>query len=260
MRTIAGLASLLVTVCGISVAQSGFPVTLSYPPDAPNFKITLSKPQQSGLVNAQTIYLADVTAQNVSNQAQPRSLFTIFINDKDGVRVGRAQLRLPEIQAGQSAKAQLQFSAAGVPMGASLLLGKTVPLNVISIPPQANLKIDGQPSGATPRVVDFTIGLHTIGLSKEGYTSTSWPLEVTGDELLGGGISFELGGQTKDMIILRDGTSALGDVISMSMTSITMRVGGKDQKYERNQVRKIILVERMIEGSPSTQSPSPQTK
>jgi len=44
---------------------------------------------------------------------------------------------------------------------------------------------------------------------------------------------------------LRDGTTLLGDVISMSMTSVVVRVDGKDQTYERNQIRKMILVERI---------------
>lgn len=249
-RTVVLVGAYVLLAGGISSAQSGFPVTLSYPTDKPSFKITLSQPQQSGLVNAQTIYTSAVTAQNVSDQPEPRSLFTIFINDKDGVRIGRALLRLPEIRPGQSERAQLQFSAAGMPAGAALLLGKTVPLNVISVPPQADLKIDGQPVGATPRVFDFTIGLHTIGLSKEGYVSTSWPLEVNGDELPGGGITFELGGQSQDELLMRDGTSALGDVLSMSMTSVTFRVEGKDRKIDRNLVKKIILVERMTEPTP----------
>lgn len=33
-----------------------------------------------------------------------------------------------------------------------------------------------------------------------------------------------------------------GDVISMSMTQIVVRADGKDQAYDRNQVKKILLV------------------
>jgi hypothetical protein len=40
----------------------------------------------------------------------------------------------------------------------------------------------------------------------------------------------------------------------MSMTLVTVRVEGKDQKYDRNQVKKIILVERITtQQSPVTQ-------
>jgi hypothetical protein len=37
----------------------------------------------------------------------------------------------------------------------------------------------------------------------------------------------------------------LGDVISMSMTEVVVRVDGKDQNYPRNQVKRIMLVERV---------------
>jgi hypothetical protein len=36
----------------------------------------------------------------------------------------------------------------------------------------------------------------------------------------------------------------LGDVMSVSMTNVVLRVDGKDQKYDCNQVKKIMLVER----------------
>jgi hypothetical protein len=40
-----------------------------------------------------------------------------------------------------------------------------------------------------------------------------------------------------------DGTLQ-GDAISMTMTSVVFRVDGKDQTYDRNQVKKITLVQR----------------
>jgi hypothetical protein len=48
-----------------------------------------------------------------------------------------------------------------------------------------------------------------------------------------------------------------GDVISMSMTQIVVRADGKDQAYDRNQVKKILLVERqVIEQMLAAQSPT----
>jgi ribosome maturation factor RimP len=43
---------------------------------------------------------------------------------------------------------------------------------------------------------------------------------------------------------MRDGKVLQGDVISVTMTSVVVRVDGKDQTFDRNQVQKIILVER----------------
>lgn len=175
--------------------------------------------------------------------------------------MGRALLRLPQIRAGQSEKAQLQFSTAGVPAGVALLNGRVVLLKVTSIPPGANLKIDGAEVGITPRVAEFTVGMHTIDLSKEAYAPASSPLEVTGDEVEGGGVSVELGGMSNDSIQLRDGTTVLGDVMSMSLASVVVRVDGKEQKFDRNVVKKIILVERVTtQQPPATQSVPAKSK
>jgi hypothetical protein len=66
--------------------------------------------------------------------------------------------------------------------------------------------------------------------------------------------AFELGGLSQDTVALRDGTTVLGDVMSMSLASVVVRVDGKDQKYDRNQVKKIILVERVTtQQTPVTQ-------
>ncbi|MGB6404472.1 MAG: hypothetical protein WBF26_16660, partial [Candidatus Sulfotelmatobacter sp.] len=54
------------------------------------------------------------------------------------------------------------------------------------------------------------------------------------------------GGLSRDMVELRDGSVVLGDVISMSMTEVLMRVDGREQTYDRNQVKKIMLVERQV--------------
>jgi hypothetical protein len=241
--------------------QSGFPLTLTWPTaDKPTLKFTIAKLQPAGLYNGQSIFTSEVTAQNLSDQAIPKAIFTVFIHDKDNVRIGRGLLRFSEIRPMQTEKTQLQFSTAGIPAGATLLNGRTVALKIVSVPPGANFKMDGQDNGITPRVADFTVGMHTIDLSKEGYAPASSPLEVTGDETDGGAITFELGGLSNDFIQLRDGTTLLGDVISLSMTSVVVRVDGKEQKYDRNQVKKIVLVERVTTQSPVVQREASKPK
>jgi hypothetical protein len=246
-------------MCGAYAgAQTDIGITLPWPtPDKPSLKLTFGTFQQSGMADGQGIFVSDVTTQNVMDQSMPRFVFTVFISNKEGVRIGRARLQLPEIPPYRTQKAQLQFSAAGVPAGVTLVAGKTIPLKVISVPDGANFKIDGADSGLTPRVVDFAIGTHTLEFSKEGYASGSTPLEVAADELPGGSVSFELGGLSKDTVELRDGTVVLGDVLAMSMTSISMRVESKDVKYDRNQVKKIVLVERITTSQPAVTQPIP---
>src|ERR1700689_3119652 len=156
------------------------------------------------------IFVSDVTAQNVSDQGMPRSVFTVLVSDKNGVRIGRARLQLPQIGSYRTEKAQVQFSAAGTPAGVTLLAGAVISPQGILIPTGANFKIDGEDAGVTPKLVDFTIGSHTLEFSKEGYAMGSTPIEVSADELPGGSISFELGGMTQDVIELRDGTTVLG--------------------------------------------------
>ena len=255
MKRVVILLSVLLA-CGSSAslhgqsvaAVTGFPGVLSWPArDNPTLKFSLGRLQAAGLYNGQSIFTCEVEVQNLSDQPLPKSVFTIFVYDKDNVRIGRGLLRFPELHAKGTEKAQLQFSTAGTPSAASVLVGRTVPLKISSTPPGAALKVDGHEAGTTPRVVDFTIGMHTVELAKEGYAIATSPLEVTGDEVEGGGISFELGGQSKDTVLLRDGSSILGDVLSMSMTSVTVRVEGKEQKIDRNLVSKIILVERISE-------------
>ncbi|HEU0046141.1 MAG TPA: hypothetical protein VFQ43_00885, partial [Nitrososphaera sp.] len=60
---------------------------------------------------------------------------------------------------------------------------------------------------------------------------------------------------SKDTVELRDGTILLCDVLSMSMAQITVRVAGQDQTYDRNRVKKIMLVEREIIQQPVVTQP-----
>ena len=258
MRRILAVPLLCFCCIGLVLAQSDSPITVSWPSnDKPTLKLTFSRFQQTGMVNGNGIFTSEVTAQNVSDQGLPRSVFTVYISDKNGVRVGRARLQLPELPPYRTQKAQIQFSAAGAPAGVTLLAGKTIPLKVISVPPGANFKVDGEDAGSTPRVVDFTIGSHTLEFSKEGYATGTTPLEVGADELPGGSVSFELGGMSQDTVELRDGTTVLGDVMSMSLTTVVVRVEGKEQKYDRNQVKKIMLVERVTtEHAPAQPAPA----
>ena len=134
---------------------------------------------------------------------------------------------------------------------------KTVPLKVISVPPAANLKVDGHDVGITPITVPLMIGSHTLSFSKEGYATGSTPVDIKPDEAPGGSITFELGGVSQDNVELRDGTVLQGDLMSVSMSSVMVRINGKDQTYDRNQIRKIILVQREPAQNPASAASPP---
>ena len=232
------------------VSQSSPPVTVQWPDaDKPVLKLVFAGFARAGMVDGAGIYTSDVTAQNLSEQSMPRSVFTVNILDANGVKIGKARLRLDAIPPYRTDKSQVQFTAAGVPAKVSLIAGKTIPLSVKSVPTGASFSVDGEDAGVTPKVYDFTIGSHTIEFHKEGYAPGSAQLDVGADELPGGSISLELGGLSQDTVELRDGTTMTGDLISMTLAEAVFQSEGKVKTLGRNQIKKIFLVERVSPNS-----------
>jgi hypothetical protein len=211
-------------------------------------------------------YAEDVTVENVSPKNIAFASFTVYLLDKKNVRIADTILQIKDLGPGEQVKQPLQFHASGIPASVTLVARndasgvptslKTIPLKIISVPPGAKLKIDGEEVGMTPFSARLSVGAHTLQFSKEGYAIGSTPVEVAPDELPGGSITFELGGLSKDTVELRDGTVLLCDVLSMSITQITVRVAGQDQEYDRNRVKKIMLVEREIIQQPVLTQPA----
>ena len=264
---------LLPAICLLSalsaVAKNDPVIVLTWPTDKPALKLTFGKFLQQSSMPGQNFYVSSVTVENLTDKAIPRVLFTVYFLDKSNVRIGQGTLSVADLDGKQSARMQFQFNSVGVP--ASLVLSakkdmlaapgeKTIPLKVISVPPGANLKVDGKDSGVTPVMVHLTIGTHQLDLTKEGYAPGTTPVDVGANELPGGSITVELGGLSRDTVELRDGTVLLGDVLSMSLTEVTVRIDGKDQAYPRNQIKKLILVERVNsdEQKPATQPAQPK--
>jgi hypothetical protein len=251
---------------GVLTAKNEPVIVMTWPVDKPALKLTFEKFRQMSVYAGQSTFISDVTVQNLTDKQIPRASFTVYLMDKNKVRVGDGLLQVSELEAGQAAKIQFQFNSVGIP--ASLTLSakkdmltapgaKTIPLRIISVPAGAKLKVDGQESGITPAMVRLTVGTHQLDLTKEGYAPGSTLLDVTPDELPGGSITIELGGLSRDTVELRDGSVVLGDVLSVSMTQVNMRVDGKERSYDRNQVKKIMLVEReVMQQSPEAQPAS----
>jgi hypothetical protein len=246
------------------------PMVMLWPPNAasPSIKLSFAKFTQAASYNGQLSLETNVLVENLSDKSIPQASFTVYMLDKDKVRVGSGVLNISDLDAGQQVKLPFQVFSVGMPQSLSLVARnngagiptslKTVPLKVISTPPGANLKADGQDMGVTPAMVNLTIGNHTLEFSKEGFATGSTPIDIRADEAPGGSISFELGGLSQDEVELRDGKVLKGDAISLSMTSIIFRVDGKDETYDRNQVKKIILVQRETVQQPVVVQPTPQ--
>ena len=77
-----------------------------------------------------------------------------------------------------------------------------------------------------------------------GYNPGTFPLVIAPDQLSGGSVSFELGSGVHDTIELRDGTVVNGDLQSIDSTEVIVTVGGNPQKFDRNQVKRVVLIER----------------
>ena len=228
-------------------------------------KLTFGKFVQLASYKGQLSLESQVLIENVSGQRIPLASFTVYLLDKDKIRIGNGNLSFADLDAGQQAKLAFQVFSLGIPSTLSLAARndpsgiptslRTVPLNVISTPPGAAIKVDGRDAGITPTTIRLSVGNHVLAFSKEGYSSGSTPVDIKPDEGLGGSISFELGGLSRDNVELRNGIVLEGDVISMSMTDVVVRVDGKDQIVPRNQVSKMILVERIVtEQPPVTQT------
>jgi len=248
-------------------------IVMIWPSDAsPTIKLTFGRFVQLAAYNGQLSLESQVLIENVSGKRIPLASFTVYLLDKDKVRVGNGNLNFADLEAGQQAKIAFQVFSIGVPSTLSLSARndpsgiptslRTVPLNVVSAPAGAAIRVDGRDAGITPTTVRITTGHHVLAFSKEGYASGSTPVDIKPDEAPGGSISFELGGLSRDNLELRNGTVVEGDVISMSITDVVLRVDGKDQTIPRNQVRKMILVERIVtEQPPVTQTiPSKPTQ
>jgi hypothetical protein len=244
-------------------------VVIMWPNTGPaTLKVTFGKFREVSSYGGQHDYAEDVTVENVSASNIGFASFTVYLLDKNKVRIADSILQIKDLGPGQVVKELLQSHASGVPASINLVARndasgvptslKTISMKIISVPPGAELKIDGQELGVTPYSASLRVGSHILEFSKEGYSTGKTPLEVAPDELPGGSVTFELGGLSKDTVELRDGTILLCDVLSLSMTQITVRVAGQDQTYERNRVKKMILVEREIVQQPAVTQP--QTK
>jgi hypothetical protein len=246
-------------VLGVSAVAKDKEIAMMWPPNAanPSMSLVFSRFQQLAYYNGQNSLSTEVTVRNLSDKPIARASLTVYFYDKQKVRIGETSLLIQDLKVGQQVRYPLQFFCVGIPASLELQARndangiprstKNVPIKIITVPPGATLQVDGQASdGLTPKTVYLSVGTHNLQVSKEGYAVGNTPVEVTADELPGGSITIELGGLSQDTIELRDGSILLGDVISMSLTEVDMRVNGEAKKLLRNNVKKMILVERDV--------------
>jgi hypothetical protein len=218
-------------------------------------KLTFSRFRNLASNGGKMTLQSDVIVQNLSSQPIPKGSLTVLLLDKNHVEVGSGTLVVNNLRPSVLAQVQFQCESVGAPVmlslsarnnGGSPVSVRTIPMTVISVPAGASLKVDGEEAGLTPANINVSAGTHQLTLRKEGFAAATAPLEVAADEAPGGSMTITLGGLTEDTVELRDGTVLTGVVMSMTLEKIVIEVGGKQQTLDRNQVRKMFLVERTV--------------
>jgi len=233
------------------------PLVIVWPSaEHPVVRFTFGKFKEMGSSGKQHSYAVDVTAENLWNKKITSAGFSLYLFDKDKVRIGDGYISISDVAPGQVVKFQMFAQASGTPVSTELaprdlpkelqpnMPPKKVSMTVNSIPQGARVKLDEEDVGTTPKIVQVAPGKHTLEFSKDGYNTVHFPLEITPDDVSGGSVSFELGTSTHDTVELRDGSVLSGDVESVTADEVLIRIGGSVQRFKRNQVKRIGFVQR----------------
>jgi hypothetical protein len=113
-------------------------------------KLTFGRFTQLGSYNGRLSLESHVMVENMTGKRIPFASFTVYLLDKDKVRIGNGTLNFSDLDPGQQAKLAFQVASLGVPASLNLVARndasgipispRTVPLKIISTPPGASLK------------------------------------------------------------------------------------------------------------------------
>jgi len=207
-------------------------------------------------------YVMDTTAENLSPRRIPSQRFNVYLFDKNKVRVGQDVIAIQNVGPGEVVKFETTVSTSGQPVSVSIeeiaASAKTVSITVNSTPQGAMLSVDGSEAGVTPRMITIGPGHHTLTFTREGFTTGTFPLDISANDLSGGSVSYELGAPSFDTIELRDGTVLNGDLVSISGMDVEIRVGGAIQHINRNNIKRVLFVHRDVPAQdvPAASAPS----
>ena len=189
----------------------------------------------------------------------------MYLFDKNRVRIGEGYISLNNVGVAETVKFQVGIDSAGAPASFGLAArdlpqgmgppqaARKVSITVNSVFQGALIKLDGTEVGTTPKIVEVSAGKHRLDFSKEGFNAGAFPLEIGSNDTSGGSVMLRVGiSLVHDTVELRDGSVISGDLESVSATEVVLRIAGKDARYDRNQVKRILLVERESSaGSPA---------
>jgi len=248
---------LFVVVVTVCVAKDPPAQVIVWPASGqPVVRFSFGKFKESSSFGKQHSYSIDVIAENLWGKKISKADFSLYLFDKDKVRIGEGYISISDVAPAQVLKFQIFAQTSGTPVSTLLaprslpselqayLPPKTISVTVNSVPQGAAVKVDGTEAGVTPKIIQVAPGKHMLEFSKDGFNSGHFPLEITPDDASGGSVSYELGGSAHDTIELRDGSVLSADVESVSATEVLVRIGGNVQRFNRNQVKRIGFVPR----------------
>lgn len=261
--SIAFLFSILVFIgVAVSFAKDPPAQVITWPEgQTPVLRFSFGKFKELGSNGNQHSYSSDTTVENLWGKPIARADFSLYLFDKNKARIGEGWISISNVGKGEIVKFQTTVTTQGNPVSLSisprtlpdelqaLLPAKSISITVNSVPQGADLKVDGTAAGTTPKIIKVSPGKHILEFSKEGFNTGTFPLEMGADDAPGGSVSFELGTSAHDTVELRDGSVLSCDLISVSGMDVVIRVGGSEQKLDRNQVKRILLTQRQPPGT-----------
>ena len=240
--------ALLLSLCILGSAFAADTV-LAWPPDGKDaiLRFTVGKLRQVNSASGQNDLLGEALAENLSSKTIPSASFYLYLLDKSGKRVGEGYLEVTNLAAGQKAKipvtahamgsyATMQLQAQHLPSDEPM----KVKMHVNSVPPGASIKVDSQDAGLTPQVVPIAPGKHVLEFSKEGYATSSAPVNIV-ENSMPGSVDIDLKPLILDTVVLRDGTVLLGNLTSVTASAVNVTVKGRSTQLARSGVARIVL-------------------
>jgi hypothetical protein len=214
----------------------------------PVLRFTFSKFKTLPGMGALHGYVMDTTAENLSSKVIPSARFTVYLLDKNKVRVGEDVIGITNVGPGETVKFETTVNASGQPVSLTLhevtQTARAISLTINTTPQGAMLSVDGAQAGTTPCLISVGAGHHILAFTKDGFNNGSFPLDISQNDVSGGSVTFELSAASYDSIELRDGSVLNGDLVSISGMDVEVRVGGAIQHIDRNKVKRVLLVQR----------------
>jgi hypothetical protein len=265
MKNVALRKVLLSLFCAVLVLGGALP---AHSKDAPSqvvvwpatgkpvVRFTFGKLRELASIHGERTYSIDTVVENLWTKTITDASFTLYLYDKNNVRIGEGWVSVSHAAPGDVIKFQTNIQASGQPVAMKIeprslpaelqenIPARMIDVTVNSVPQGAQFTLDGKPMGITPRVVTVGVGTHMLEFDKAGFSHGKYPFAVGPNDVSGANISYEMGTSAHDTIELRDGTVLSGDLLSVSATDVVVKVGGNAETLTRNQVKRILLVQR----------------